>query len=247
MVQQTKTEQPELLLQVGDDDRENQLVLETEQEAIADLPQDESPLKKPKKSKRSLLRWIVYGGLGLGILALVIPALVIQAVGCGGNKARNAEGKTYVGTMNRAQQAFWLEKSAFAKSIPALDIGIQEETSNFKYEIQRLPLVSYQYAIPKNDKVKGFVGAVFVVVPENNQMPKPNQAVQDATQPNLDAASENKANQSETQPTQQAATNEITTVTVICESQGTGLQEKLSKPLLQNGNPTCPEGTLLIN
>ncbi|MFN9860013.1 MAG: hypothetical protein ACK556_18295, partial [Pseudanabaena sp.] len=69
MVQQTKTEQPELLLQVGDDNRENQLVLGTEQEAIADLPQDELPLQKPKKTKRSLLRWIVYGGLGFGILA----------------------------------------------------------------------------------------------------------------------------------------------------------------------------------
>lgn len=213
MVQQTKTEQPELLLQAGDDDRENQLVLETEQEAIADLPQDKLPLQKPKKTKRSLLRWIVYGGLGFGILAIALPAFLGQTVGCGGNKARNAEGKTYVGSMNRAQQAFWLEKSAFAKSIPALDMGISEETSNFKYKIQRLPLVSYQYAIPKNDKVKGFVGAVFVIVPEDNQTEK----------------------------------KEITTVTILCESQGTGLQEKLSKPSLQNGKPTCAEGTLSLN
>jgi type IV pilus assembly protein PilA len=213
MVQQSKTKQPELLMQVGDDDQQNQLVLEPEQEAIADLPQDESPIQKPKKSKRSLLRWIVYGGLGLGILALVIPAFLGQTVGCGGNKARNAEGKTYVGSMNRAQQAFWLEKSAFANSIPALDMGIKEETSNFKYEIQRLPLVSYQYAIPKNDKVKGFVGAVFVVVPEDTQTEK----------------------------------KEITTVAILCESQGTGLQEKLSKPSFQNGKPACPEGTLSLN
>ncbi len=216
MVQQSKTEQPELLLQVGDDDQQTQLVLEPEQEAIADLPQDESPpLQKPKKSKRSLLRWIVYGGLGVGILAIVLPAFLGQTVGCG-NKARSYEGKTYVGSMNRAQQAFWLEKSAFAKSIPALDIGISEETSNFKYEIQRLPLVSYQYAIPKNDKVKSFVGAVFVVVPENTP---------------------------ETNPEKK----EITTVTILCESQGTGLQEKLSKPSFQNGKPTCPEGTLSLN
>lgn len=211
MVQQSKTKQPELLMQVGDDDQQNQLVLEPEQEAIADLPQDELPLQKPKKTKRSLLRWIVYGGLGFGILAIALPAFLGQAVGCG-NKARNSEGKTYVGSMNRAQQAFWLEKSAFAKSIPALDLGIQEETSNFKYEIQRLPLVSYQYAIPKNDKVKGFVGAVFVVAPENSSEKK-----------------------------------EITTVAILCESQGTGLQEKLSKPSFQNGKPTCAEGTLSLN
>ncbi len=246
MVQQSKTKKPELLQQVSDDAQEKQLVLEQEKEAIADLPQDESQLQKPKKSKRSLLRWIVYSGLGFGILAIVLPAFLVQTVGCG-NRARSAEGKTYVGAMNRAQQAFWLEKSAFAKSIPALDIGIQAETSNFKYEIQSLPLVSYQYAIPKNDKVKGFVGAVFVVVPKNNQMPKPKQAVEDATQTNLDVASENQANQSEPQPIQQTATNEITTVTVLCESQGTELQEKLSKPSFQNGKPNCPEGTFLIN
>jgi type IV pilus assembly protein PilA len=212
MVQQSKTEQPELLLKVGDDDQQTKLVLEPEQEAIADLPQDASSLQKPKKSRRSLLRWIVYGGLGVGILAIVLPAFLGQTVGCG-NKARSYEGKTYVGSMNRAQQAFWLEKSAFAKSIPALDMGISEETSNFKYEIQRLPLVSYQYAIPKNDKVKGFVGAVFVVVPEDTQPEK----------------------------------KEITTVAILCESQGTGLQEKLSKPSFQNGKPACPEGTLSLN
>ena len=73
--------------------------------------------------------------------------------------------------------------------------------------------MSYQYAIPKNDIVKGFVGAVFVVVPEDTQTEK----------------------------------KEITTVAILCESQGTGLQEKLSKPSLQNGKPTCPEGTLSLN
>jgi len=214
MVQQAKTEQTKLLLQVDGDNRENQLVLETEQESIADLPQDESPLQKPKKTKRSLLRWTVYSGLGFGILAIVLPAFLNHTGGCAG-AARNSEGKTYVGTMNRAQQAFWIEKSAFAKSIPALDMGIKEETINFKYEIQSLPLVSYQYAIPKNDKVKSFVGAVFVVVPENSPKANPE-------------------------------TKEITTVRILCESQGTGLQEKLSKPSFQNGEPTCPEGTLLI-
>jgi len=214
MVQQAKTTQPESLRQ-DEDEVVNQLVLEPEQEAIADLPQDELPLQKPKKTKRSLLRWFVYGGLGLGILAIAIPAFLGQTVGCGGNKARNAEGKTYVGSMNRAQQAFWLEKSAFAKSIPALDIGIKEETSNFKYATQSLPLASYQYAIPKNDKVKSFVGAVFVVVPER-------------------------------EPDNNLDKQEITTVAILCESQGTGTPEKLSKPALQNGKPTCPEGMLLI-
>lgn len=235
MTQQFKSKQPEL----SD--------LETEQVAIADLFQEEPANPKPQKPKRSLLRWTIYSTLGFGILALGLPAFLNQTGGCAG-KARNSEGKTYVGSMNRAQQAFWLEKSAFAKSIPALDLGISEETSNFKYEIQRLPLVSYQYAIPKNDKVKSFVGAVFVVVPEDKQiLPKSDQSTPNSTQQPLENSLENQANQSEPQPITQPVKKELTTVAILCESQGTGLQEKLSKPSLQNGNPTCPEGTLLIN
>jgi len=65
MVQQATTTQSESLQQ-DEDELVNQLVLEPEQEAIADLPQDELPLQNPKKSKRSLVRWFVYGGLGFG-------------------------------------------------------------------------------------------------------------------------------------------------------------------------------------
>jgi hypothetical protein len=99
---------------------------------IADLPQEDSATQKPQKGRRSLLRWSIYGLLGLGIVGLFLPAFLYEQTGGCANKARSSEGKTYVGTMNRGQQAFWLENGTFGKSIPVLDLGIKEETSNYK-------------------------------------------------------------------------------------------------------------------
>jgi hypothetical protein len=40
---------------------------------------------------------------------------------------------------------------------------------------------------------------------------------------------------------------ELTTVTILCESPKTGVKMKLPNPFLQNGTPTCAEGTLSLN
>ena len=199
------------------------LVLETEQEAIADLPQEPQESVRsdqPQESRRSLWRWVVYSLLGLGVMGLVLPNFLNQTNSCG-NKVRSSEGKTYVGTMNRGQQAFWLENGAFGKSIPVLGLGISEETNNYKYELQSFNFVSYQYAIPKNDKAKGFVGAVFVL-PESSQ--------------DLQTADKAKT---------QAVKQQLATFTILCESPDMGVTTRLPKPFLQNGKPTCAEGTLL--
>ena len=221
MIQKAKTKQSEFLLKVGDGDRETQIVSETEQETISDSPQEVAPISKPKKSKRSLLRWSIYSLLGLGIVGLFLPFLLNELTGGCAGKARSSEGKTYVGTMNRGQQAFWLENRTFGKSIPVLDIWIQEETSNYKYELQGFNFVSYQYAIPKNDKAKSFVGAVFVL-PEQSQ----------------DIQTANKT---------QSIEQQLTTFTIICESPKTGVKTKLPKPFLNNGKPACAEGTDFVN
>ncbi|PZV14312.1 MAG: hypothetical protein DCF20_13005 [Pseudanabaena sp.] len=197
---------------------------ELESDLAADLPQDTDALPKPKKARRWRLRLLIYGSLGFGLIALALPSFS----GCG-NKARSSEGRTHVGSMNRGQQAFWDEKQAFGRSIPALELGIKEETDNFKFEMQSFDLVTYQYGVPKNDKVKSFVGAVFVV-------PEKSQTYQGSNQ---------KANQtSESQP---SAKKELTTVTILCESPKTDVKQKLPNPFLQNGTPTCAEGTVALN
>lgn len=66
----------------------------------------------------------------IGILAAIaLPSFLNQA-----NKAKQSEGKQYVGTLMRSQQAFYLEEAAFATDINALGRPVVSETENYKYE-----------------------------------------------------------------------------------------------------------------
>ncbi len=193
---------------------------------IAELIQEDVAIQKRQKPKRSLLLWSIYSLLGFGLLAIIVPIFLTQIYGCGVVKVRSSEGRTYVGSMNKIQQSLWLDNGAFGKSISDLsEIGIKEVTDSYKYEIQSFQLVSYQYAISQNDKAKSFVGAVFVL-PENPQVFQGlNQQVEypkDSTK---------------------AVKKDLTTFAILCESPE-GVKTKLSKPFLDNGKPTCPEGTI---
>ncbi|PSN15451.1 pesticin [filamentous cyanobacterium CCT1] len=67
----------------------------------------------------------------IGILAAIaLPSFLNQA-----NKARQSEAKTYVGSMNRGQQAYRLENSAFAPDFVTLAIGIPSNTTYYNYTI----------------------------------------------------------------------------------------------------------------
>ncbi|MBD2055509.1 type IV pilin-like G/H family protein [Oculatella sp. FACHB-28] len=69
----------------------------------------------------------------IGILAAIaLPSFLNQA-----NKARESEAKTYVGSMNRGQQAYYLENGTFADNdnFGALGLGINTQTRNYKYVI----------------------------------------------------------------------------------------------------------------
>jgi type IV pilus assembly protein PilA len=65
----------------------------------------------------------------IGILAAIaLPSFLNQA-----SKARQSEAKTYVGSMNRSQQAYYLEKQQFAPSLASLAVGIASTTTNYGY------------------------------------------------------------------------------------------------------------------
>ncbi|MCL1491400.1 MAG: type IV pilin-like G/H family protein [Pseudanabaena sp. Salubria-1] len=69
----------------------------------------------------------------IGILAAIaLPSFLNQA-----SKARQSEAKTYVGSMNRSQQAYYLEKQEFAPNLQTLAVGIAQTTENYGYGIQR--------------------------------------------------------------------------------------------------------------
>jgi len=68
----------------------------------------------------------------IGILAAIaLPSFLNQA-----NKARQSEARTYVGSINRAQQAYFLEKQQFAPNLIQLAAGVVQ-TENYGYGINR--------------------------------------------------------------------------------------------------------------
>ncbi|WP_414526832.1 type IV pilin-like G/H family protein [Nodularia chucula] len=65
----------------------------------------------------------------IGILsAIALPSFLNQA-----NKAKQSEAKTYVGSLNKGQQAYFTEKSVFGSAVDILGIGINTATVNYTY------------------------------------------------------------------------------------------------------------------
>jgi len=68
----------------------------------------------------------------IGILsAIALPSFLNQA-----NKAKQSEAKQYVGSLNRAQQAFYLEKGGLTTAVFDLGLGIKTNTVNYQYVIE---------------------------------------------------------------------------------------------------------------
>ena len=74
----------------------------------------------------------------IGILAAIaLPSFLNQA-----NKAKQSEAKTYVGSANRAQQAYFLENSEFALTgeFGKLGLGVSTSTTNYQYRLVTPPV-----------------------------------------------------------------------------------------------------------
>ncbi|MEG4810832.1 type IV pilin-like G/H family protein [Microcoleus sp. F8-D3] len=79
------------------------------------------------------------------------------------NRAKKSEAKMYVGSMNRAQQALFIEKSAFVTSVNALEIGIKKETKKYNYSVFATKQTAFNYGVSKQKDIKSYVGVVFVI------------------------------------------------------------------------------------
>jgi type IV pilus assembly protein PilA len=86
-------------------------------------------LSKKKNNEGFTLIELLVVIIIIGILAAIaLPSFLNQA-----NKARQSEASTYVGSMNRGQQAYYLERSGFATDIDALGIGVPTQTDFYTY------------------------------------------------------------------------------------------------------------------
>jgi type IV pilus assembly protein PilA len=99
----------------------------------------------------------------IGILAAVaLPSLLSQA-----NKAKQVEARNNVGAMNRAQQAYNLEKPGFADNIGLLGLGIPDKTTNYEYTIDGGgpdAESASNLATMVDPKLKSYRGYVFTVI-----------------------------------------------------------------------------------
>ncbi len=79
------------------------------------------------------------------------------------SEADETEGKQYVNSMNKAQQAYYAENGEFTNSVPNLGLGIRSETVNYKYSISTENKAVFNYGVSKQGKLKSLVGGVFLI------------------------------------------------------------------------------------
>jgi type II secretory pathway pseudopilin PulG len=153
---------------------------------------------------------LIFGAL----LILAIPVLLHQEHRIGASEA-----KSYIGSMNRAQQAYFLEsKGKFAKTIKEMYIGIKEETENYKYYTKVKENAAFNYAIARRPYIKinwfnrktinSYVGAIFPI-PTGNK-------------------------------------SEFNTIAIICENNQPGSTNP-AEPTYKNGVIQCPAGTKQVS
>jgi type IV pilus assembly protein PilA len=141
----------------------------------------------------------------IGILAAIaLPSFLNQA-----NKAKQSEAKTYIGSINRAQQANFLEQNEYTNDITDLGLGIRSITENYQYVIDRLDTISaYATATPVQATQDAATGQFTSATRDGNSTLKAYMGLQGTgvTDPNNEANSEQ------------------TTLAVLCEAAKTPAQ-----------------------
>ncbi|MEG3967851.1 type IV pilin-like G/H family protein [Microcoleus sp. T2B6] len=116
--------------------------------------------------KQKLIRNLINGGCKILLICMFIALIDLPSTLSylsQRNQAKESEAKMYVGSMNRAQQALFIEKSAFATSVNALGIGIKTETTNYKYSVRATKQTAFNYGVSQQKDLKSYVGGVIVI------------------------------------------------------------------------------------
>jgi type IV pilus assembly protein PilA len=192
-------------------------------------PQPSNPSQERRWRGRLLILSLT-GGI-LGGLALFSLPLVM----CGGSRARTAEARAYVGSMNRAQQAVYLETGAFARTIDDLGMGIPSRTRYYHYEIHRQSVVVNDKQPPETWVIQSAT-----VQPTSDQTwslfnldPVKVRAIAGAVAPNLAAGADKDS-----------------TITILCQAIepgpraiGSAKLQGIASPTYHNGQLRCGPGS----
>ncbi|MEM9451506.1 MAG: type IV pilin-like G/H family protein [Cyanobacteria bacterium P01_E01_bin.6] len=95
----------------------------------------------------------------MGVLsAIAIPSFISFTV-----RARHAEARNYIGSINRAQQAHFAVKEEFADGLTTLGIGMPVVTRNYTYEVLDSEFVTTVLAQPRRDNLRGHAGVAGLI------------------------------------------------------------------------------------
>lgn len=79
-------------------------------------------------------------------------------------RARQDEAKSTIGSINRAQQAYYLEQGRFTSQFGQLGIGVPSETNFYSYKIARAePKRTIATAAAKQTGLRSYAGVVYVL------------------------------------------------------------------------------------
>lgn len=101
----------------------------------------------------------------IGILSAISTNSLLNYI----PKAKQAEAKTSIASINSAQSAYWLTHSTFANNMNALSIGLPTSTPNYTYTIAGNANIGTVNATTTNTTLKGYAGAVEEYSNTNNE------------------------------------------------------------------------------
>ena len=112
--------------------------------------------KKEKLTKGFTLIELLIVIIIIGILgAITIPSMLSQAA-----KARQSEAKSFVGAINRAQQAYMMERLEFADNVERLSLMKQDKSKYYSYSFVVTSTQGSVVALPLiEDSGKTYTGA----------------------------------------------------------------------------------------
>ncbi len=116
--------------------------------------------RRPSKAG-GIIAGILVGFIGLMFVlsVMTLPPFLNQAI-----KAKQSEARAYLSSINKVQQAYYVENGEFSDNILDLGLGLNSETANYSYDISIINSSPYviSTATAKDEQLKSYSGIVYL-------------------------------------------------------------------------------------